>query len=168
MFLFVWFPSRSVHPYANPEVLSFPVEDGSLAYMKWMDEAIPDDWCIIKMKANLCMDCSRTRKLSHAHRLLSEAFGSKGSESSLLNEKFNTWHFNYYVALTFFTVNSALYCGDLISILLEKICTAVTENTSFRLTGRCQFALASSTTPTNIDPVDGSVYVMQYILKNTI
>ncbi|TKS84647.1 Protein CutA -like protein [Collichthys lucidus] len=34
---------RSVHPYENPEVLSFPVEDGSLAYMKWMDEAIPDD-----------------------------------------------------------------------------------------------------------------------------
>lgn len=34
---------RSVHPYANPEVLSFPVADGSLAYMKWMDEAIPDD-----------------------------------------------------------------------------------------------------------------------------
>ncbi|KAK9532358.1 hypothetical protein VZT92_009745 [Zoarces viviparus] len=34
---------RSVHPYANPEVLSFPVEDGSLAYVKWMDEAIPDD-----------------------------------------------------------------------------------------------------------------------------
>uniref|UniRef100_A0A672HIV9 Zgc:63972 n=1 Tax=Salarias fasciatus TaxID=181472 RepID=A0A672HIV9_SALFA len=34
---------RSIHPYANPEVLSFPVEDGSLAYMKWMDEAIPDD-----------------------------------------------------------------------------------------------------------------------------
>uniref|UniRef100_A0A3Q3WBA2 CutA divalent cation tolerance homolog n=1 Tax=Mola mola TaxID=94237 RepID=A0A3Q3WBA2_MOLML len=33
----------SFHPYANPEVLSFPVEDGSLAYMKWMDEAIPDD-----------------------------------------------------------------------------------------------------------------------------
>ncbi|XP_036973009.1 protein CutA homolog isoform X2 [Acanthopagrus latus] len=35
--------ARSVHPYANPEVLSFPVEDGNLAYMKWMDEAIPDD-----------------------------------------------------------------------------------------------------------------------------
>ncbi|XP_070845207.1 protein CutA homolog [Chaetodon trifascialis] len=34
---------RSAHPYANPEVLSFPVEDGSLDYMKWMDEAIPDD-----------------------------------------------------------------------------------------------------------------------------
>uniref|UniRef100_A0A668AS52 Zgc:63972 n=1 Tax=Myripristis murdjan TaxID=586833 RepID=A0A668AS52_9TELE len=36
-------PCRSIHPYANPEVLSFPVEGGSLAYMKWMDEAIPDD-----------------------------------------------------------------------------------------------------------------------------
>ncbi|XP_038590474.1 protein CutA homolog [Micropterus salmoides] len=34
---------RSVHPYANPEVLSFRVEDSSLAYMKWMDEAISDD-----------------------------------------------------------------------------------------------------------------------------
>ncbi|XP_067341171.1 protein CutA homolog isoform X2 [Channa argus] len=34
---------RSVHPYANPEVLSFRVEDGSLPYMKWMDEAIQDD-----------------------------------------------------------------------------------------------------------------------------
>uniref|UniRef100_A0A3B5AG02 Protein CutA homolog n=1 Tax=Stegastes partitus TaxID=144197 RepID=A0A3B5AG02_9TELE len=40
---YLWVFSRSVHPYANPEVLSFPVEDGSLAYMKWMDEAIPDD-----------------------------------------------------------------------------------------------------------------------------
>ncbi len=43
VFVFVWVPSRSVHPYANPEVLSFPVEDGSLAYMQWMDEAIPDN-----------------------------------------------------------------------------------------------------------------------------
>ncbi|XP_068608589.1 protein CutA homolog [Brachionichthys hirsutus] len=34
---------RSFHPYENPEVLSFPVEDGSLAYMEWMDEAVPDD-----------------------------------------------------------------------------------------------------------------------------
>uniref|UniRef100_A0A8C2ZAG7 Zgc:63972 n=1 Tax=Cyclopterus lumpus TaxID=8103 RepID=A0A8C2ZAG7_CYCLU len=34
---------RSVHPYSNPEVLSFPVEDGSRAYMEWMDEAVPDD-----------------------------------------------------------------------------------------------------------------------------
>lgn len=42
-FFFVCVSSRSVHPYANPEVLSFPVEDGNLAYMKWMDEAIPDD-----------------------------------------------------------------------------------------------------------------------------
>lgn len=35
---------RSIHPYSNPEVLGLPVEDGSLAYMKLMDEAIPDDW----------------------------------------------------------------------------------------------------------------------------
>ncbi|XP_070990610.1 protein CutA homolog isoform X2 [Oncorhynchus clarkii lewisi] len=34
---------KSVHPYETPEVLSFPVEDGSLPYMKWMDEAVPDD-----------------------------------------------------------------------------------------------------------------------------
>lgn len=34
---------RSIHPYENPEVLSLAVDDGSLAYMKWMDEAIPDD-----------------------------------------------------------------------------------------------------------------------------
>ncbi|RVE66017.1 hypothetical protein OJAV_G00122390 [Oryzias javanicus] len=34
---------RSVHPYGIPEILSFPVEDGSLAYLKWMDEAVPDD-----------------------------------------------------------------------------------------------------------------------------
>ncbi|XP_029025652.1 protein CutA homolog [Betta splendens] len=33
---------RSIHPYENPEVLSFRVEDGSLPYMKWMDEAIRD------------------------------------------------------------------------------------------------------------------------------
>uniref|UniRef100_A0A3Q3GIJ4 Zgc:63972 n=1 Tax=Labrus bergylta TaxID=56723 RepID=A0A3Q3GIJ4_9LABR len=32
MFVSLLVPSRSVHPY-----------DGSLAYMKWMDEAIPDD-----------------------------------------------------------------------------------------------------------------------------
>ncbi|TWW66331.1 Protein CutA -like protein [Takifugu flavidus] len=34
---------RSFHPYANPEVLSFAVQDGSLSYMRWMDEAVPDD-----------------------------------------------------------------------------------------------------------------------------
>ncbi|XP_078811604.1 protein CutA homolog isoform X3 [Oryzias latipes] len=34
---------RSVHPYGTPEILSFPVEDGSLDYMKWIDEAVPDD-----------------------------------------------------------------------------------------------------------------------------
>lgn len=61
---------RSVHPYANPEILSFPVDDGSLAYMKWMDEAIPDDWCIVKIKANLSEDCRQTRTLSRACRSL--------------------------------------------------------------------------------------------------
>ncbi|XP_070408579.1 protein CutA homolog isoform X2 [Nothobranchius furzeri] len=35
--------TMTIHPYANPEVLGFSVEDGSSAYMKWMDEAIPDD-----------------------------------------------------------------------------------------------------------------------------
>ncbi|XP_036385745.1 protein CutA homolog [Megalops cyprinoides] len=34
---------KSLHPYDVPEVLSFPVEDGSLPYMKWMDDAVPDD-----------------------------------------------------------------------------------------------------------------------------
>ncbi|KAM4532706.1 protein CutA homolog isoform 1-T1 [Fundulus diaphanus] len=34
---------RSIHPYANPEALSFPVGDGSQDYMKWMDDAVPDD-----------------------------------------------------------------------------------------------------------------------------
>ncbi|XP_046901352.1 protein CutA homolog [Hypomesus transpacificus] len=34
---------RSVHPYEIPEILSFPVDGGSLAYLKWMDEAMPDD-----------------------------------------------------------------------------------------------------------------------------
>lgn len=34
---------RSVHPYAIPEVLSFPVGGGSLQYLKWMDEVVPDN-----------------------------------------------------------------------------------------------------------------------------
>ncbi|XP_067106701.1 protein CutA homolog [Osmerus mordax] len=34
---------RSVHPYEIPEILSFPVDGGSLAYLKWMDEAMPND-----------------------------------------------------------------------------------------------------------------------------
>ncbi|KAM8827454.1 protein CutA homolog [Spinachia spinachia] len=34
---------RALHPSANPEVLSFRVEDGSPPYLKWMDEAVPDD-----------------------------------------------------------------------------------------------------------------------------
>ncbi|XP_076140093.1 protein CutA homolog [Alosa pseudoharengus] len=34
---------RSIHPYENPEVLSFLVEGGSLDYMKWIDEAVPEN-----------------------------------------------------------------------------------------------------------------------------
>ncbi|XP_064165539.1 protein CutA homolog [Anguilla rostrata] len=34
---------KSIHPYDVPEILSFPVEDGSLSYMKWIDDAVPDD-----------------------------------------------------------------------------------------------------------------------------
>ncbi|KPP72479.1 protein CutA-like, partial [Scleropages formosus] len=34
---------KSVHPYGVPEVLSIPVEQGNLPYMKWMDDAVPDD-----------------------------------------------------------------------------------------------------------------------------
>lgn len=58
----MWIPSRTLHPYAVPEVLSFPVEDGNQAYMKWMDEAIPDDWCVVS-KTNLQTERSRTRSL---------------------------------------------------------------------------------------------------------
>uniref|UniRef100_A0A3B4AVN5 CutA divalent cation tolerance homolog n=1 Tax=Periophthalmus magnuspinnatus TaxID=409849 RepID=A0A3B4AVN5_9GOBI len=36
-------PVLSVHPYAAPEVLSILVEDGSLEYLKWMDEVIPEN-----------------------------------------------------------------------------------------------------------------------------
>lgn len=61
---------RSIHPYGNPEVLSLAVDDGSLAYMKWMDEAIPDDWYFVKAKANLSEDCRQTRKLSHVCLLI--------------------------------------------------------------------------------------------------
>ncbi|XP_023663763.1 protein CutA homolog isoform X1 [Paramormyrops kingsleyae] len=34
---------KSVHPYDIPEILSFPVEYGSLPYLKWIDEAVPAD-----------------------------------------------------------------------------------------------------------------------------
>ncbi|XP_072530196.1 protein CutA homolog [Salminus brasiliensis] len=32
----------AVHPYEIPEILSFPIEDGSMSYLKWMDDAVPD------------------------------------------------------------------------------------------------------------------------------
>ncbi|KAL4617432.1 protein CutA-like [Arapaima gigas] len=33
---------KSIHPYAVPEVLSFPVDQGYLPYLKRMDDAVPD------------------------------------------------------------------------------------------------------------------------------
>ncbi|XP_076867322.1 protein CutA homolog isoform X2 [Brachyhypopomus gauderio] len=33
---------KTIHPYDIPEILSFPVEGGSLSYLKWMDEAVPE------------------------------------------------------------------------------------------------------------------------------
>ncbi|XP_072309857.1 protein CutA homolog [Eucyclogobius newberryi] len=35
--------TMSVHPYAAPQVLSIPVEDGSPEYLNWMDEVIPQN-----------------------------------------------------------------------------------------------------------------------------
>ncbi|XP_007258163.3 protein CutA homolog [Astyanax mexicanus] len=32
----------ALHPYEIPEIISFPIEDGSMSYLKWMDDAIPD------------------------------------------------------------------------------------------------------------------------------
>ncbi|XP_066516949.1 protein CutA homolog [Hoplias malabaricus] len=32
----------AVHPYETPEILSFPIEDGSLTYLKWIDVAVPE------------------------------------------------------------------------------------------------------------------------------
>ncbi|XP_051519618.1 protein CutA homolog isoform X2 [Myxocyprinus asiaticus] len=33
---------KAVHPYDIPEIISFPIEDGSLHYLKWMEDAVPD------------------------------------------------------------------------------------------------------------------------------
>ncbi|KAL6463496.1 hypothetical protein MHYP_G00278870 [Metynnis hypsauchen] len=32
----------AMHPYEIPEIISFPIEDGSLSYFKWMDVAVPE------------------------------------------------------------------------------------------------------------------------------
>ncbi|KAI7813359.1 protein CutA homolog [Triplophysa rosa] len=33
---------RDVHPYDIPEIISFPIGDGSLHYLKWMENALTD------------------------------------------------------------------------------------------------------------------------------
>ncbi|XP_051552512.1 protein CutA homolog isoform X2 [Myxocyprinus asiaticus] len=33
---------KAVHPYDVPEIISFPIDDGSLHYLKWMEDALPD------------------------------------------------------------------------------------------------------------------------------
>ena len=35
--------SRSIHPYENPDVLSMAVGYTGASYVRWMDEAVPDD-----------------------------------------------------------------------------------------------------------------------------
>ncbi|XP_026859918.2 protein CutA homolog isoform X2 [Electrophorus electricus] len=32
----------AMHPYEIPEIISFPIEDGSMSYFKWMDDAVPE------------------------------------------------------------------------------------------------------------------------------
>lgn len=153
MFVFVRVPSRSVHPYANPEVLSFAVEDGSLAYMKWMDEAIPDNWYIIKIRANLCMDCSRTRKMSHAYRLFFEGFGSKGSESTLLNKSSIRDIYTFLLLWpSYCKFHCVLWGFDFNP--LKRLCTTVIENTCFWSTGRYGLPYHDRTCQTNEVPVN--------------
>ncbi|XP_067264142.1 protein CutA homolog isoform X3 [Chanodichthys erythropterus] len=33
---------KAVHPYDIPEIISFPIDDGSQHYMKWMEDAVTD------------------------------------------------------------------------------------------------------------------------------
>ncbi|XP_051958362.1 protein CutA homolog isoform X2 [Xyrauchen texanus] len=33
---------KAVHPYDIPEIISFPIEDGSLHYLKWIEDAVTD------------------------------------------------------------------------------------------------------------------------------
>uniref|UniRef100_A0A671LSH2 Zgc:63972 n=1 Tax=Sinocyclocheilus anshuiensis TaxID=1608454 RepID=A0A671LSH2_9TELE len=33
---------RAVHPYDIPEIISFPIDDGSQHYLKWMEDAVTD------------------------------------------------------------------------------------------------------------------------------
>ncbi|KAG7314597.1 hypothetical protein KOW79_021900 [Hemibagrus wyckioides] len=33
---------KAIHPYQTPEILSFPIQDGSHSYLKWIDDVVPD------------------------------------------------------------------------------------------------------------------------------
>ncbi|KAM9440414.1 protein CutA homolog [Clarias gariepinus] len=33
---------KTIHPYETPEIFSFPMQDGSHSYLKWIDDAVPD------------------------------------------------------------------------------------------------------------------------------
>lgn len=39
-------PLRAIHPYDVPEIISFPIDDGSQHYLKWMAEAVTDIWLL--------------------------------------------------------------------------------------------------------------------------
>ncbi|XP_060768608.1 protein CutA homolog, partial [Neoarius graeffei] len=32
----------AIHPYQTPEILSFPIQDGSHSYLNWIDDVVPD------------------------------------------------------------------------------------------------------------------------------
>lgn len=33
---------KAIHPYQTPEIISFPIQDGSQSYLKWIDDAVQD------------------------------------------------------------------------------------------------------------------------------
>ncbi|XP_027034367.2 protein CutA homolog isoform X3 [Tachysurus fulvidraco] len=33
---------KAIHPYHTPEILSFPIQDGSDSYFRWIDDEVPD------------------------------------------------------------------------------------------------------------------------------
>ncbi|KAK6470863.1 protein CutA-like protein [Huso huso] len=34
---------RSIHPFEVPEIISFPIDQGNPLFMKWIEEAVPDE-----------------------------------------------------------------------------------------------------------------------------
>lgn len=38
-----FFSSRSIHPFEVPEIISFPIDQGNPLFMKWIEEAVPDE-----------------------------------------------------------------------------------------------------------------------------